>query len=90
MLKLITKLINRYKAKLEHERRMNGKGWILNFNETLNIIKQHNKKVLLHELMEVTNTQEWDIASISELSALIEQRKREGLVTELYKKNLEW
>lgn len=90
MLKLITKLINRYKAKLEHDRRMNGKGWILNFNETLNIIKQHNKKVLLHELMEVTNTHEWDIASISELSALIEQRKREGLVTELYKKNLEW
>ena len=90
MLNLITKLINRYKAKLEHENRLNGKGWILNFNETLNIIKQHNKKVLLHELMEVTNTQEWDIPSISELSALIEQRKREGLVTELYKKNLEW
>ena len=89
MLKLITKLINRWKAKLEHERRLNGKGWILNFNETLNIIKQHNKKVLLHELMEVTNTKEWDIASICELSALIEQRKKEGLVTEFYKKNLE-
>lgn len=89
MLKLITKLINRWKAKSEHNRRLNGKGWILNFNETLNIIKQHNKKQLLHELMEVTNTQEWDISSICELDALIEKRKREGLVTELYKKNLE-
>lgn len=89
MLKTIKQLINRYKAKLEHENRLNGKGWILNFNKTLNIIKQHNKKVLLHELMEVTNTQEWDIPSICELDALIEQRKREGLVTELYNKNLE-
>lgn len=89
MLNLITKLINRLKAKKEHENRLNGKGWILNFNETLNIIKEHNKKVLLHELMEVTNTHEWDIPTISELSALIEQRKKEGLVTELYTKNLE-
>lgn len=89
MLKLITKLINRYKAKLEHDKRMNSRAWIMHFNTSLEYIKERNKKQLLHELMEVTNTQEWDIPSICELDALIEKRKREGLVTELYKKNLE-
>ncbi len=89
MLKLITKLINRYKAKKEHDKRMNSRAWIMNFNTSLEYIKERNKKQLLHELMEVTNTKDWDIPNICELDALIEQRKKEGLVTELYTKNME-
>ena len=89
MLKLIKQLINRHKAKKEHNNRLNNYRYELGFNDYIKWLKKRNKKKLLHELMEVTNTQEWDIPTICELDGLIEQRKKEGLVTELYNKNME-
>ena len=79
---MFKKLINSYKARKEHKNRR--EFYNLNFNGYLNQVKHINKQILLHNLMEVTNTDPSDIVSILNLDKLIEDNRKIGVVTELY------
>ena len=84
MRETIKTLINRQKAKKEHQRRLQGTMWNTHFNQSIEQIKNRNKQILLNNLMTVTNTSPDDITAIVNLDNLIELNKREGVITELY------
>lgn len=80
----IRKLINRQKAKLEHQKRIQGTLWNTHFYETVELIKVRNKQILLNNLIEVTNTSPDDMVKILSLDKMIEDNKTAGVITELY------
>ena len=79
---MIKKLINRYKAKQEHKNRT--EFYNLDFNYHVEQVKAINKKVLLNNLMEVTNTAPDDILAILNLNKVIEDGRDNGMITEFY------
>lgn len=81
---MIKKLINRYKAKQEHKTRK--EFYDLDFNNQLELRKAINKQILLHNLMEVTNTSPDDLTAICNLDKAIEDGRKFGMITEFYTK----
>ena len=84
MKRTIKKLINRYKAKQEHNKRIQGTLWNTHFYQTVELIKVRNKQILLNNLIEVTNTSPTDMVKILSLDKMIEDNKKAGVITELY------
>lgn len=84
MKRTIKKLINRYRAKKEHQKRLQDPHWITHFYETVELIKVRNKQILLNNLIEVTNTPPDDMVKILNLDKMIEENKKQGIITELY------
>ena len=80
----IKTLINRYKAKMEHKRRLQDQHWNMSFYQTVELIKVRNKQILLNNLIEVTNTSPTDMVKILSLDKMIEDNKKAGVITELY------
>lgn len=78
-----------YLAKKEHKQRLQQPLHNLDFNRTVEAIKEINKQILLHKLMEVTNTSEYDLMGIASLDHLIEINKERGLVSEFYTNPME-
>lgn len=84
MRRTIKTIINRYKAKIEHKRRLQDQHWITHFYETVELIKVRNKQILLNQLIEVTNTSPTDMVKILSLDKMIEDNRTAGVITELY------
>lgn len=82
-------IINRIKGKILHFKRKHSPKYNLHFIDHLNARKQTNKAILLRKLIDATNTDEFDYPTIMQLENLIEQRKREGIVSEFYTNPLE-
>lgn len=80
----IKTLINRFKAKIEHQKRLQEQHWIMHFYECVELIKVRNKQILLNNLIEVTNTSPTDMVKILSLDKMIEDNKKAGVITELY------
>ena len=80
----IKTLINRYRAKKEHQKRLQDPHWNTHFYETVELIKVRNKQILLNNLIEVTNTSPTDMVKILSLDKMIEDNKKAGVITELY------
>lgn len=78
-----------YLAKKEHKNRLKEPLYELNFNRTVEQIKEINKAHLLHQLMEVTNTDDGDLFGIAYLDTLIEKNKQLGIVSEFYTNPME-
>jgi hypothetical protein len=81
---MLKKLINKFKAKKEHNPRITSPLYDLDFNNQLELRKAINKEILLHNLMEATNTSPDDLIAICNLDKAIEDGKAFGMITELY------
>ena len=81
---IFKRLYNRNKAKQEHQNRSTCPLYDLDFNTTLNNLKDHNKEILLRNLMEAAGVAPDDLMSICILDKLIEDNKERGVITELY------
>lgn len=81
---MLTKLLNRFKAKQEHKNRSTSPLYYLDVNQTIDDIKHRNRLELLQDLIEVTNTDPHDLAAIIRLETLIELNKERGVITEFY------
>lgn len=81
---IFKKLYNRNKAKQEHQNRSSDPLYDLDFTTTLNDLKDHNKKILLQNLMEAAGVAPDDLIGICYLDKLIEDNKEIGVITELY------
>lgn len=84
---MLKTIINRYKAKKEHNNRMTSPLWDLSFNHTVNTIKAINKQILLNELMEACGANPNDSIALVSIDRAIEDGRALGMITELYNKS---
>ena len=84
---MLKRIINRHKAKREHNNRMTNPLWNLSFNHAVNTIKAINKQILLNELMEACGASPNDSIALVNIDRAIEDAKALGKVTELYTKS---
>lgn len=84
---MLKRIINRHKAKKEHNERMTELHWNLNFYRTVETIKTINKQILLNELMEACNADPNDSIALVSIDRAIEDGKALGMITELYNKS---
>lgn len=84
---MLKRIINRRKAKKEHNERMTELHWNLSFNRTVETIKTINKQILLNELMEACGASPNDSIALISIDRAIEDGKALGMITELYNKS---
>lgn len=84
---MLKRIINRNKARKEHNERMTELHWNLNFYNTVNTIKSINKQILLNELMEACGASPNDSIALLAIDRAIEDGKKLGMVTEFYTKS---
>ena len=84
---MLKRIINRRKAKKEHNERMTELHWNLSFNRTVETIKTINKQILLNELMEACEASPNDSIALISIDRAIEDGKALGMITELYNKS---